>query len=129
MLDINMWTFSGRLTKDATSKAIGNNGTTLVTCTVANNTGFGDNKACTFITVNIWGKMGQNLLPYLVKGKAVAVSGSAKLNKWLGQDGLQHTDLLVDAKDIVLLSDSAKSNYDETQPVTNTGHGNETVTF
>ena len=69
--------------------------------------------------------MGQNLLPYLVKGKAVAVSGSAKLNKWLGQDGLQHTDLLVDAKDIVLLSDSAKLNYDETQPVTN----NETAIF
>ena len=39
MLDINMWTFSGRLTKDATSKTICNNGTTLVTCTVANNTG------------------------------------------------------------------------------------------
>ena len=113
MADINSWTFSGRLTKDAEQKEnVGSNGSTVTTFTVANNTGFGQNKSCTFVTVNAWGKLGLGLFPYLVKGKPVAVTGPMTTNKWLGQDGNSHTDIIVNAKDIQLLNGGDRQSPD-----------------
>lgn len=103
-MDINVWTVSGHLTRDAESKAVGANGTALVTFSIAVNSGYGNNQKAEFVTVNLWGKLGQNLLPYLLKGKYVCVSGQHKVNRYTSQtDGMQHTDIAIDAKEVVLL--------------------------
>lgn len=102
MSDLNNWNVSGRLTKDAAQKSVGSKGTTLTYFDIANNTGFGNNKKCNFITVNIWGSKGTALLPYLKKGTGVILTGQLDINKWTGQDGLEHSQLQMNANDIVL---------------------------
>lgn len=106
MASINNWTFSGRLTKGCETKSVGPNNSNVTKFTVAMDVGFGDKKHTLFVKVNLWGKIGLTLAQYLVKGKSVAVTGPVDLNTWIGsQDGASHTDLEVDAKDVVLLAD------------------------
>lgn len=99
-MDINTWTFSGRLVKDATASVAGKNATSVVHFTVANNINFGEKQKSTFVNVSLWGKLGQSLLPYLVKGKTVAITGS------LTQE---ESFLNVTAKDVILLSDAKQA--------------------
>lgn len=113
MSDINSCTFTGRLTKNAINKAVGSG---LVTFDIAVNTGFGSNKKADFITVNLWGKSGMGVLPYLVKGTTIGVTGSITLNKWLGQDGLEHSQLQCNSNSIVLLSSSHNNQLAPSQP-------------
>lgn len=105
MADLNQFCCTGRLTKDAETKEV--NGKTLVTCDVANNTGFGDNAKCMFIKLNLWGKAGTGVYPYLVKGQAVAIKGELSRNDWTGKDGQSHTDIVVTGS-VVLLASSKK---------------------
>lgn len=107
MADINTWTFSGRLTKDAEAK-VTNTGSDFVQFTVANNTGFGTKAQVLFVQVTLWGKAGMNLLPYLKKGKNVAVTGELKTNDWVStQDGTNHRDLQVNSQKVILLNDGS----------------------
>lgn len=116
MASINNWTFSGRLTKGCETKAVGPNSSNVTKFTVAMDVGFGDKKHTLFVKVNLWGKLGVTLSQYLVKGKSVAVTGPVDLNAWVGsQDGQSHTDLQVDAKDVVLLPDGIAQQH--SQPV------------
>lgn len=106
MIDLNNVTMTGRLTGDAIQKQLPT-GSGLVEFSMANNTGFGDKKKCLFLKINLWGKSGTSVLPYLKKGKTVGVTGTLSLNKWTGQDGLEHSQVVVDCNQIVLLADSA----------------------
>jgi len=100
-MDINNATFTGRLTRDVTTKTL-STGTKLVTFDMANNTGFGDNEIVTYLTVNLWGKTGDTVSKYLVKGKQVGVTGSIKLDTWTGSDGLEHKKIILNCFNIVL---------------------------
>lgn len=108
MVDLNNASFTGRLTGQAVSKNTPS-GTPLVEFSIANNTGFGTSKKCLFLKVNLWGKSGAAVLPYLTKGKNVAVTGSVSLNQWTGQDGANHCQVVLDCNSIVLLADSSAS--------------------
>lgn len=99
-MDANMLTVGGRLTKDATQKAVGNY--KLTTFDIANNTGFGDKKKTNYFTVNMWGTQGDNVFQYLKKGQGVIVSGELNVNNWQGNDGSQHTQLQIESKQFVL---------------------------
>jgi single-strand DNA-binding protein len=86
MSDLNVMSITGRLTKDAERKTLPT-GTNLVTFSVANNTGYGDYAATNYFVVNMWGKQGEGIFPYLKKGQAVAVYGELTFKKWTAQDG------------------------------------------
>jgi single-strand DNA-binding protein len=106
MADLNSCNFTGRLTRDAEKKTLPT-GTDLVTFDVANNTGWGDYKKTIFLTVNLWGKLGIGVLPYLKKGKQVALSGALEVQKWTSnQDGMEKQKNVLNCRDCILLSDS-----------------------
>jgi single-strand DNA-binding protein len=107
MADLNSCNFTGRLTRDAEKKTLPT-GTDLVTFDVANNTGWGDYKKTIYLTVNLWGKSGTGVFPYLKKGKQVALSGALEVQRWTSnQDGQEKQKNVLNCRDCILLADSA----------------------
>jgi single-strand DNA-binding protein len=104
MSDMNSFSFTGRLTRDAEQKTLPT-GTNLVTFDAANNTGFGQYAKTMYVTCNVWGKQGTAILPYLKKGKAVAISGTLEVQKWTSNaDGMERMKLVVSCRDTILLA-------------------------
>lgn len=105
MADLNVCTFVGRLTKDATTETVGAKGTQLTKFSIANNTGFGQYERTNFFNVQMWGKQGVALSPYLLKGKQIAITGMLENQKWTGQDGQPHDSWTLSANSVTLLAD------------------------
>jgi single-strand DNA-binding protein len=105
MSDLNVVSFTGRLTKDPEMKTLPS-GTTLVTFDIANNTGWGQYKKTIFLTCNVWGKIGSGIFPYLKKGKNVAVTGTLEVQEWTGNaDGLKHSKNVINCRECLLMQD------------------------
>jgi single-strand DNA-binding protein len=107
MSDINSISITGRLTKDAEQKSLAT-GTILTSVSLANNIGFGDNAKVLYFKVSLWGKAGVNVLKYLVKGTLVGVVGTFDLNEWESNDGVKHTQCVINTNAITLLSSPKK---------------------
>lgn len=104
MSDLNAWSFTGRLTKDAEFKTLASDKSLLV-MDVAVNTGFGDYKKTTYVKVQQWGVKNTNTLPYLKKGTLIGVTGEVTLNEWESKtDGTKRMTLQVDTSKIQILS-------------------------
>lgn len=119
MGDLNNWSITGRLTKDAEFKTLpSGKHMTEISCAV--NTGFGQYKKTTYVKVSVWGDSLQKLVPYLKKGSLIATSGELTTNEWTSkQDGTLHTDLCISARDVQLLQSKAEqsgSNEEESEP-------------
>lgn len=108
MSDLNSFSVTGRLGKDAETKAIGAKGTLSTEFSLANDTGFGQYAKTSWIDVRIWGQRGASVQPYLKKGTRVAVTGSFTQNNWVDQNGIKHTAWRLEANDIVLIGGSQK---------------------
>lgn len=103
MADLNMWSLTGRLTRDAEYK-VTKTGKGVLSCSVAVNSGWGEYKRTAFVKVNQWGDKGANLLPYLKKGRLIGAAGPLTVNVWTGADGMERHDLVVDTQTISLLA-------------------------
>lgn len=80
----NQITVIGRLGRDAETKSV--SGTSLLTFSVADDTGFGDKKVTTWWRVSVWGKQAEGRLPeFLKKGTQVAVFGEASAREHDGK--------------------------------------------
>ena len=106
MSDLNNCTFVGRITRDAELTTVGTKGTSLTKFGIANNTGFGQYEKTNFFNCQIWGKQGEALKQYLVKGKQVAVAGQLEDSSWTGNDGVKHQAWTLTVNTITLLADS-----------------------
>lgn len=102
MADINVMTFTGRLTADAVYKVL-STGKGLLTMNVAVNTGYGQYAKTTFLKVQQWGERGAKVVEYCKKGQLVGGSGELSTSSWSSQNGTQHTDLVVDVLSFQLL--------------------------
>lgn len=116
MSDLNNVSLTGRLTRDAVVKTVGNKGSTLVTFSIANNTGFGQYECTNFFEVNAWGKQAEAVAQYLTKGKQVALAGSFENKKWTGNDGAEHDKWVLTASGPITLLASAGGNNKPLQP-------------
>lgn len=103
MSDLNSFAVTGRLGKDAETKAVGAKGTLSTEFSLANDTGFGQYAKTSWIDVRIWGQRGASVQPYLKKGTKVAVTGQFTQNNWVDSNGVKHTAWRLEATDIVLL--------------------------
>jgi len=102
MSDLNSFSCTSRLTKDAVQKTLPT-GTELTEFDVAVNTGFGEHQDAMFLTCTMWGKQGKTVYPYLKKGTEVALTGSISLQKWIWKaDGAEHVKLALNVRDLVL---------------------------
>jgi single-strand DNA-binding protein len=111
MTDLNKVIISGNVVHDIgerDSQKVGE--TTKLTITIATNksvktNGEWKNKA-SFFDVVLWGKLADNLRPYLVKGKGVAVVGTLDQDRW-EKDGQKKSKDYITADQIKLLGGKA----------------------
>ena len=109
MSDINSFTITGRLTKDAEYKVLPS-GKGLLVANAAVNTGYGDYKKTLFVRVQQWGERGKNVVQYLTKGTLIGCTGELGTNEWESkQDGSKHIDLQIDTPSINMLSSKSNS--------------------
>jgi single-strand DNA-binding protein len=105
MADINHVVLVGRLTRDAELKYT-NTGTAICKVAIAVNRRKKVDEQWTeeasFFDVTIWGKMGEAIAQYLVKGKQVGIDGELRQNKW-EQDGQPRSKVEIIASNVQLL--------------------------
>ncbi|RPJ06888.1 MAG: single-stranded DNA-binding protein [Spirochaetaceae bacterium] len=111
MADINHVVLVGRLTRDAELKYT-NTGTPVCKISLAVNRRRKVDEQWTeeanFFDVVIWGKMGEAIAQYLVKGKQVGIEGELRQNKW-EQDGQPRSKVEIIANNVQLLGSKGGS--------------------
>jgi single-strand DNA-binding protein len=105
MADINHVVLVGRLTRDAELKSIAS-GQAVCKFSIAVNrrrkNGDQWEDEPNFFDIVVWGRQGESLHQYLVKGKMVAVDGELKQDRWQ-QDGQNRSKVEVIANYLQLL--------------------------
>ena len=105
MIDINRVILIGRLTRDAELKSIAS-GLTVCKFSIAVNrhrkNGDQWEEEANFFDVTVWGRSGEVLHQYLVKGKMVAVDGELRQDRWQ-QDGQNRSKVEIIANNLQLL--------------------------
>ena len=89
-------TIAGRLARDAELRHT-QGGDSVCSFSVAVDQRDGKDRSTNWFRVSIWGKRGESLAPYLLKGAAVTVSGSFSVSEYEGK-----TQLNVRANEIAL---------------------------
>lgn len=111
MTDLNTIIISGNVVHDIGERDVQKVGeTTKLTITIASNksvksNGEWKNKA-SFFDIVLWGKLADNLRPYLVKGKGIAVVGSLDQDHW-EKDGQKKSKIYITASELKLLGGKA----------------------
>ena len=119
MADLNNFSFTGRLTKDAAIKQV--NGKTIMEVDVANNIGYGQYAKTNWLKVKMWGDRCNNIAPIFKKGSLVAGSGELSTNVWKNNAGDNKTDIVITVTNLQILSskkDDTNSEMTEDNEVT-----------
>ena len=74
-------TIVGRIVKDAELRFTAK-GDAVLGFTVASDVGYGDKKHAVFTNCSMWGKRGEGVAPYVLKGAPVTVIGEMDQRKW-----------------------------------------------
>lgn len=125
MTDLNNVIISGNVVHDIGERDVVKVGeTTKLTVTIATNksvktNGEWKNKA-SFFDVVLWGKLADNLRPYLVKGKGVAVVGTLDQDRW-EKDGQKKSKDYITASALKLLGGKADAESANAQKANNEG--------
>lgn len=103
-MDLNRIVIIGRLTRDAELKYL-NGGTAIAEIGLAvNHRKRNDgSEEVSFFNAKAFGKLAENLKPYLLKGKQIAISGYLKQERWNGQDGTKHDRITITCDEIQLI--------------------------
>ncbi len=103
--DLNMVALIGRLTRDAELRYT-TSGSALCNFSIAVNRRVKKGEQwldeASFLDITLWGKQGENLNKYLLKGGQVAIQGSLKQDRW-EKDGAKMSKVSVHVEDIQLL--------------------------
>ena len=108
MTDLNKFTATGRVTVNAELKYT-SGGTACTTFSIAVNKSYKQNnewvQKAHFFNCVIWGKYGESMHKYLIKGKQIAVEAELNHNPWTDKNENKHNDVVLNIQNIVLLSD------------------------
>ena len=99
---MNVWNFTGNLGNDCETRYTPS-GDAAVTFNVAVKSGFGDKATTTWARCVIFGKRGDAVAPFLIKGTQVGISGEVSLREWQDKGGLKRSTLEVRVNDLTLL--------------------------
>ena len=111
---MNVFTFTGRLGKDADLRYM-QNGKAVCGFSVAVESGYGDKKTTSWIDCALFDKRAEALHPYLQKSALVAVSGELTIEQWTDKDGNKQRAVRVRVADLTLLGGKPKSQQAETE--------------
>ena len=105
MNDINHTIVIGRLVRDGDFGYI-TSGTARLNISIAVNESRKGQNGWTdypnYFDVTIWGKTAENLKPYLIKGKQVAIEGHLQQQRW-EKDGVKYIKVVIIADSVQLL--------------------------
>ena len=114
--DYNKITLIGRLTRDIDLKYT-TTGTAIAAVSLASNRSVKkqDNweTEVSYFDGNIYGRMAENLKPYLTKGKQIAVDGYLKQDRW-EKDGKTSSRVVIHANSVQLMGSSKSDGNSET---------------
>lgn len=96
---MNNITIAGTIGRDAELRSTGKD--SVASFSVADNQA-GKDKDPLWWSCSLWGKRAESLVQYLVKGQAVAVSGSVTERAWTDKDGNERKSLEVRVADVAL---------------------------
>ncbi len=99
-MSVNVFTFSGRIGRDATLRHTGK-GTPVLSFPVAVDIGWGESKKTLWVDCTGFGERWEKLADYLPKGGVVTVTGEADLNTYTSNDG-EKTKLVCVMRDLQL---------------------------
>ena len=111
---MNVWNFVGRLARDAEVKYIDTYA--VAGFTTAVDSGYGDKKQTTWVKCEMWGKRGESVAPYLVKGTQVAVSGEVTNREYTDKDGNKSTSLELRVNDLTLVGGKSAEGSSRDEP-------------
>ena len=115
---MNIWTFTARIARDAEVRFTAS-GDAVAAFSCAVDSGYGDKKKTTWTNCSYFGKRGEAVAPYLLKGTQVAISGEVTNREYTDKDGNKRTSLDVRVNDITLLGSKTESNRSDA-PTTET---------
>jgi single-strand DNA-binding protein len=110
-MDLNRVVLIGRLTRDCETRyTSGGTAVTKFSIAVNRRRKNGDRweDEANFFDVVLWGKQGEFLKQYLVKGKMIGVDGELRQERWQ-QDGQNRSRVEIVANNIQLLGDKQSS--------------------
>lgn len=126
MTDINHVVLVGRVTRDCgkeqNSFGYTQNGTCFAKVSIAVNRSHKDEGGnwvdeASFFNISLFGKLAENLKPYLTKGKQIAVEGYLKQDRWQ-KNGQNFSAISVIANQVQVLTPKTESNQQQNnQPV------------
>jgi single-strand DNA-binding protein len=96
---MNNITIAGNLGKDAEIRRL-NDGTPVCSFSVADSQG--KDKETIWWNAALYGKRGESLAPYLVKGQQVTITGSVTERAWVDKDGQKRKSMDVRVNDVAL---------------------------
>jgi single-strand DNA-binding protein len=120
--DLNNLCLSGRLTKDAVLSYT-SGGTAVLSFSIGNNTtkkGKDGNHTDleSYFDVVLYGKLGEAIQKYMLKGKHINLAGSIEQQHWQDKNGQNHSKDAIVASFVQLLSDGMQNQggYQRQQP-------------
>ena len=99
---MNSINFTGNLGSDAEQKILAD-GTSIVSMNVPCKSGFGDKAITTWLRCSLFGNRGASLMPHLVKGSLVGITGEFSAREYTDRDGNKKQSLEVRVSDVSLL--------------------------
>lgn len=110
--DLNKVILIGRLTRDAELK-YNTKGTAIAAVSLASNRSVKkqDNweTEVSYFDGNIYGRMAENLKPYLTKGKMILIAGHLKQDRWK-KDGQNFSRIKIEVEEVQLLGGNSSEN-------------------
>lgn len=104
---MNTWNFTGNLGGDCETRYT-QNGDPVVSFSVGVKAGYGDKANTTWARCSLFGKRGEALSSYLLKGQLVGIVGELSIRKWTDKQGQVSTSLEVRVNDLTLLGQRAE---------------------
>ena len=120
-MDINSVSIIGRMTRDM-DYAFTSTGVAIGKISLAVNHMKKDEVS--FLDVKVFGKLADNLKPYLLKGKQIGVTGFLKQERW-EKDGQKFSRVIINADSIELLGGNSNGNSNNNSSYGDNGYGAE----
>jgi single-strand DNA-binding protein len=131
MVDINHVILIGRLTRDAELKyTAGGQAVCKFSIAVNRRKKNGDSweDEANFFDIVVWGRQGESLHPYLVKGKMVGVDGELRQDRWQ-QDGQNRSKVEIIANNLQLWGGGASGDKKNFQNASSNEMANDTPPY
>lgn len=103
---MNSWNFTGNTGRDAEIKFLPN-GDAITNFSVAVKSGYGKNEVTSWVNCSIYGKRGEAVAPFILKGVQIGVSGEGLLRTWDTKEGGKGSALECRVNDVTLLGAKA----------------------